>query len=246
MPEPNANPDWEDRGTSYAEAERTREWPHLPLFGVYPALVVDNLDPEGMGRVRIVLPWAPDPRGGEYQAWARVATLMAGNLRGTWFLPEVDDEVLVAFEAGDPTRPFVVGALWNGEDRPPQESSAGEPVDYKVIRSRQGVQITLDDSSGGEKLTLETPAGHQVTLDDGAGEVNVQDQHGNQVRLHAGGVSITATAGVQVDASSVDIESGIVTVKSGMARFEGVVQCDTLVSNAVVSSSYTPGAGNIW
>ena len=66
------------------------------------------------------LPWSPDPDSGFYEAWARQATLMAGNDRGTWFIPEVDDELLVVFEAGDPSRPYVIGALWNGRDAPPE------------------------------------------------------------------------------------------------------------------------------
>src|SRR5204863_851322 len=85
-------------------------------YGVYPALVSDIKDPDGQGRVKVTLPWSPDPSGAEYAAWARLATLMGGNKRGSWFIPDVDDEVLVCFEAGDPRRPYVVGALWHGKD----------------------------------------------------------------------------------------------------------------------------------
>ena len=93
-------------------------------YGVYPALVVDIADPDGQGRVKVTLPWSPDAGGSRYEAWARLATLMAGNNRGSWFIPDVDDEVLVAFEGGDPRRPYVVGGLWNGRTGRPSRWTA--------------------------------------------------------------------------------------------------------------------------
>ncbi|MFD0449555.1 phage baseplate assembly protein V [Rhodococcus aetherivorans] len=87
---------------------------------MYPATVTDVADPDGQGRVRIRLPWTPDTDRDGYETWARLATLMAGAGRGTWFVPEVDDEVLAAFWAGDPDQPYVIGALWNGQDAPPR------------------------------------------------------------------------------------------------------------------------------
>ena len=81
------------------------------FYGVYVAQVVDNNDPDGQGRIRIKLPWSPDSGDGEYQVWARLATMMAGNNRGTWFIPDVDDEVLVAFNAGDPRHPYTLALL---------------------------------------------------------------------------------------------------------------------------------------
>src|ERR1700738_660643 len=71
-------------------------------YGVYPALVLANNDPDGQGRVKIALPWAADTGNQQYEAWARFATFMGGNNRGSWFIPDIDDEVLVTFEGGDP------------------------------------------------------------------------------------------------------------------------------------------------
>ena len=82
-------------------------------YSVYPALVIDIKDPEGQGRVKITLPWSPDTGSARYEAWARLATFMGGNNRGSWFIPDVNDEVLVVFEGGDPRRPYVIGGLWN-------------------------------------------------------------------------------------------------------------------------------------
>ena len=215
-------------------------------FGVYPAVVTDIADPDGQGRVKVRLPWSPDASSDRYEAWARIATLMAGNDRGTWFIPDVEDEVLVAFEAGHPARPYVVGALWNGQDAPP-ESMDGAGNNYvKTIRSRNGVVITFDDQDGQESLLLETPGGQTVKLSDGPGVVLIEDSNGNSAKLESSGVTITAAAKLTVNAGTVEVNAGMVTVNAGMSKFSGVVQCDTLITNLVVSSSYTPGAGNVW
>jgi uncharacterized protein involved in type VI secretion and phage assembly len=216
------------------------------MYGVYTALVADIVDPDGQGRVRVRLPWAPDDEGQGYEAWARLATLMAGPDRGSWFVPDVDDEVLVAFEFGDPRRPYVVGALWNGQDAPP-DTMDGPGRNYrKTLRSRNGVTVTLDDQDGQERLVLETPGGQRITLKDGPGTVEVVDSNGNSVTLDTSGVTVQASGKVTVSASTVEISAGMVTVNAGMSRFSGVVQADTVITNSVVSASYTPGAGNIW
>jgi uncharacterized protein involved in type VI secretion and phage assembly len=196
--------------------------------------------------VKVTLPWAPDTAGGRYEAWARLATLMAGNNRGSWFVPDPGDEVLVAFEGGDPRRLYIVGGLWNGSDAPP-ESMDGVGKNYKkVIRSRNGVKVTLDDTDGQEKLILETPGGQKMTMKDGPGMVEILDSNGNSVKLETSGITVNAAAKVTINASQVAVSAGMVTVDAGMSKFSGVVQADTIISNSVISASYTPGAGNIW
>lgn len=215
-------------------------------YGVLPALVVDIKDPDTQGRVKVTLPWSVDAKGERYEAWARLATMLGGNNRGSWFIPDVDDEVLVAFEHGDPRRPYVLGGLWNGQDSAP-ESMDGAGNNYKkVLRSRNGVKITLDDQDGQEQLILETPGGQKFTLKDGPGSVEVADSNGNSIKMEASGITINASAKVTVNASQLAISAGMVTVDAGMSKFSGVVQADTVISNSVVSASYTPGAGNIW
>jgi uncharacterized protein involved in type VI secretion and phage assembly len=215
-------------------------------YGVYPALVSDIKDPDGQGRVKVTLPWSPDTGSERYEAWARVATLMGGNNRGSWFIPDVNDEVLIVFEGGDPRRPYVIGGLWNGSDAPPDSMDGGGNNFKKVLRSRNGVKITLDDKDGHEQLILETPGGQKITLKDGPGSVEVVDSNGNSVKLETSGITVTAAAKVTVNASQVAISAGLVTVDAGMSKFSGVVQADTVISNSVISASYTPGAGNIW
>ena len=226
--------------------------PRLPVglggrfYGVYPALVSDVNDPDAQGRVKVKLPWSLDPSGEAYEAWARLATLMAGANRGSWFVPDVDDEVLVSFGGGDPSQPFVVGALWNGSDAPPASMDAGGKNDKKVLRSRNGVVVTLDDTDGAEAFVVETPGGQRLTLHDGPGSVTVEDANGNAIKLEASGITIQSSAKVTVQAAQVAVSAALVQVDAGMSKFSGVVKCDTLITNAVVSSSYTPGAGNVW
>ena len=215
-------------------------------YGVFPALVTDIKDPDNQGRVKVSLPWAPDTGGGRFEAWARLATMMGGNNRGSWFVPDNNDEVLVAFESGDPRRPYVIGGLWNGTDAAP-ESMDGSGNNYKkVLRSRNGVKVTLDDQDGQEKFIAETPGGQKITLKDGAGAVEIVDSSGNSVKLESSGVTITAASKMTINASTLSISAGSVTVDAGMSKFSGVVQADTVIATSVVGTSYTPGAGNIW
>ncbi len=164
---------------------------------------------------------------------------MAGNNRGTWFIPDKNDEVLVAFEGGNPRRPYVIGALWNGQDAPPEQMDGAGDNNVKTILSRQGVRITLDDTDRAVKLRLETPGGQSIVLSDADNSIVAEDSNGNTIKMEVQGITITASGTLEIDAS-------MVTVNSGMSQFSGVVQCSTLITNSVVSASYTPGAGNIW
>ena len=215
-------------------------------YGAFPALVTDIVDPEGLGRVKIALPWSPDTAGARYETWARLATFMAGNNRGSWFIPDVDDEVLIVFEGGDPRRPYVIGSLWNGKDSPPESMDGAGKNFKKVLRSRNGVKLTMDDTDGREQFILETPGGQKLTLKDGPGAVEIVDSNGNSIKMETSGITITAAAKVTINASQVAVSAGMVTVDAAMSKFSGVVQCDTMISNSVISASYTPGAGNIW
>jgi uncharacterized protein involved in type VI secretion and phage assembly len=114
------------------------------IFGVVVGVVTNNQDPEKMGRVKVRFPWLNET---DESHWARVATLMAGKDRGTWFLPEVDDEVLVAFGHGDVRFPYVVGALWNGVDTPPRDNDDGKNNE-RVVKSRLGHELIFGDEGG--------------------------------------------------------------------------------------------------
>lgn len=225
----------------------TRANPEMPenrLFGLYNAVVIENVDPEGQARVLIRLPgWG---EGGKHDAaWARVSTLDAGKNAGTWFIPDVGDEVVVAFIGGDARQPIVLGALWNGEHAPPETVETGNP--RRMIKTRAGSRLMWDDTSGEEAIRLETTGGASLTLSDAPdGGITLRTDSGTSVEIGPTGVTVTADGTVEVRSAHVAVTAGMVTVDAGMSRFSGVVQCSTLIATSVVASSYTPGAGNIW
>jgi uncharacterized protein involved in type VI secretion and phage assembly len=212
--------------------------------GVCTAVVIDNVDPDNCGRVKVRLRELSGPGASATETWARIATLMAGDNRGTWFIPDVKDEVLIAFEAGDMSRPYVIGALWNGTNLPPETMGANHTK--KFLGSRSGIKITLDDKNGHESFLVETPGGQRLVLEDGPGAVEISDSNGNSVKLETTGITVTAAANVTINASRVEVNSDMFRVNAAMSEFSGMVQCDTLISDSVVSASYSPGAGNIW
>jgi len=215
-------------------------------LGVYPAVVSDIKDPDGIGRVKVTLPWAPDTGSDRYEAWARLATLMGGKKRGSWFIPDVDDEVLVVFEGGDVRRPYVIGGLWNGKDTPPESMDGGGRNFKKVLRSRNGVKITLDDSDGREQFIAETPGGQKITLKDGPGSIELSDSNGNSLRMEASGITLTTSASLTMNASTVTVNASSVTVTGATTLSSTLVVGASITTPAITSASYTPGAGNIW
>jgi uncharacterized protein involved in type VI secretion and phage assembly len=215
-------------------------------YGVYPAVVSDISDPESSGRVKITLPWAPDTGSEKYDAWARLATFMAGDNRGSWFIPDVGDEVLVAFEGGDPRRPYVIGALWNGQDKAPESMDGGGKNYKKVLRSRNGVKITLDDKDGQEQFIAETPGGQKLTLKDGPGSIELADSNGNSIKMEASGITITTSASLTINASTATVNASSVTVTGSTTLSSTLMVGASITTPSITSASYTPGAGNVW
>jgi uncharacterized protein involved in type VI secretion and phage assembly len=228
---------------------RARRLLEIPLpglfYGGYLAEVVSLDDPDALARVQLRLLNFDGVDGHDGPIWARVACPFAGDNRGAFLLPDVGDEVFVVFVNGDPRLPVIVGGLWNGTDSPPETISGGRNR-RKVIRSKNGVKITLDDQTGQEQFIVETPGGQRITLKDGPGSIIVEDSNGNSTKLEPSGVTVTTSSKTTVNASLVEITAGMVTVNAGLSRFSGVVQADTVISNTVISATYTPGAGNIW
>jgi uncharacterized protein involved in type VI secretion and phage assembly len=187
------------------------------IAGVVVGIVTNNKDPDGMGRVKVRFPWRDDE---DESFWARVATMMAGSDRGSYFLPEVDDEVLIAFDHGDVHHPYVIGALWNGKDKPPEENSDGKN-NIRKIRSRSGHEIILDDSQGQEKVTIKTNAGHQILLDDSSGgeKIEIKDKTGsNKIVIDSmqNSIAIQSTMKLTIKSATVEIEADtMLTVKAG-------------------------------
>ena len=131
---------------------------------------------------------------------------------------------------------------------PATKKSSGTKASPRKVKQVIGARakITLDDSRGPEVITIETPAGQIITLSAAGRAVDIADGNGNKIRLEPTGITIAAAGKVTVKATEVKVNAGTVTVDAGVTRFTGVVQCDALISNSVVSASYSPGAGNIW
>jgi uncharacterized protein involved in type VI secretion and phage assembly len=193
------------------EEARTRR-----INGVVVGIVTNNQDPDGMGRVKLEFPWLSDSNE---SYWARIATLMAGQDRGSFFLPEVGDEVLVAFEHGDINHPYVVGALWNGVDTPPETNSDGEN-NIRKMRSRSGHQITFDDTSNQEKVEILTNGGHQIVLDDSSGQEKLEiiDKTGsNSIKIDSvqNSIAIESALNLSIEAPMIEIKSsGTMTIQA--------------------------------
>ena len=209
--------------------------------GVFPGVVADNVDPENLERVKVHLPRLNVSGQNGEDTWARMSTSMTGKNREACSVPEVGDEVLVAFEAGDFRRAYVIGYLCKGTKSPPETTDTNN-----VLISRSGVKITLGEQNGQECFIVETPAGQNLTLTDGPTSIGISDGNGNSVKFETGGVTVNSSGKVTINASQIEISAGMISVDAGMSKFSGVVQCDTLIANGVVSASYTPGAGNIW
>jgi uncharacterized protein involved in type VI secretion and phage assembly len=175
--------------------------PGQHIAGVAAGIVTDNEDPEGLGRVKLRYPWRSTEDSSD---WVRITSAMAGEDRGTFFLPEVGDEVLVAFEHGDIHYPYVIGALWNSDDVPPVEKA--DQTDVRKIRSRSGHEVVFDDTDGAETVEIRTAGGHEVILDDGENRVTIRDSAGQSIILDAERESVTIEGGSKLSLSAQSIE----------------------------------------
>jgi uncharacterized protein involved in type VI secretion and phage assembly len=203
------------------------------LHSLHLAEVVTNDDPENRGRIRGRL------LANTMEVWASVVVGSAGQGYGVKCLPKVGEIVVIAFVT--PEQPLVLGSLWSGQDSAPEENAE----DHYTVRTPAGTVLDFDDSDG-PRVQVRTPQGHSITITDGdGGEVEIQ-RGGQTITMTASEIAINSSGKVSVQAASVDVSAGMVQVDAGMSKFSGVVQADTVIANAVVGTSYTPGAGNIW
>ena len=218
--------------------------PSAWLHGAHLATVVDVLDPLDAGRVKVAM-YATDPDG-EGTLWARVAVPFAGDNCGTYFIPDVGDEVLVIFVAGAANAPVVMGSLWNAATDVP-ETLTGNKVDRWSITGRAGTRIAIvEQSPSQEKIEIETPGGVKAVLTDAGGGDIWLDVGVSRIQLNSQGISIATGQKVTVKATDIEITSGKIRVNAAHTQFNGIVQANVVVTDSVISTSYTPGAGNVW
>ena len=212
-------------------------------------VVTNNKDPDELGRVRVKYPWLSES---DESAWARVVSPMAGDGRGFLYLPEVDDEVLIGFEHGDIHRPFVVGALWNGKDKLPMNASqavGGDgKVNKRVLKSRSGHTVTLDDTAGGEEITIVDKTGNNKIIfhsPDNSMQIKVQ---GDLTIEAQGKITLKGTTGVEMSSmadfsikglTGVDVSSQTQLSLSGQVSAELSSTAQTTIQGALVNVNGT-------
>jgi len=194
------------------EVEGTRTRVHGLTLGT----VTSVIDPKALGRVKVSLPWLS---GSVNSAWARIATAWAGGSRGTYLLPEVGDEVVVAFLHGDLKHPYIVGFVWNDTDRPPEVTPL---LERRELKSKSGHKVVFDDLTAVWSLTLHSQGGHTVKLDDTAGamKISISDSSQNlsieldsvtgkiMIKSAIGDIVLSAPLGqISLKAPSIDIHA---------------------------------------
>lgn len=168
--------------------------------GLAVAVVTQNKDEEGLGRVKVRYPWHEKPRE---SYWARLAVPMAGDARGTVFIPEIEDEVLVAFEREDLRFPYVLGGLW-GKDKPPVANTDGKN-DKRIVKSRKKHYLLFDDGAQGV-VELAHENGGVVRFTDN--EIELKDARGNQLKIEKSGtVTLQANGQLKIKAATISIEA---------------------------------------
>ncbi len=175
-----------------------------PRHGLAIGIVTNNKDPKERGRVKVKYPTLSEEKESD---WARVVSPGGGIERGLEFLPEVNDEVLIGFEQGDIHHPYVLGGLWNGKDAAPKKTSAvvssSGAVERRLIRSRTGHLITLDDSSGSPGITVEDSKGNKLFIDTKKGSITLEASH--SIEIKAENITINGSKVVAIDGGAIKL-----------------------------------------
>jgi uncharacterized protein involved in type VI secretion and phage assembly len=188
--------------------------------GVVVGIVTNAKDPEDLARVKVKYPTISEELESN---WARLVNPMAGPGRGFEFIPEVNDEVLIAFEYNDFNKPYILGVLWNGKDKPPVTSKDAvndKGVNKRIIKTRSGHTITLDDTEKAEQISIVSKSGHTITLDDKNGEEKIStidktkknsiviDSKANTLTIKADGdISMETPKNVTIKGSKITLDA---------------------------------------
>jgi len=184
------------------------------------AKVVSNTDQANLGRVQIKLRWNPGST-----LWARVAVPMAGSQNGTYFMPQPDDEVLVAFNQADLTEAYVIGCLWSSPRRPPKASPL-DPKNVRVIRTPAGHELLFDDQQN--LVSLTTKSQQHITLAQDRIEVSAGNGKSTLTLGSSGDITIKAAQSISIEAPSVSVtgSSQLELKSSAKASLSGGGLCE--------------------
>ena len=164
----------------------------FPVAESQPATIISNEDPAGLGRVQVAFAWQKQQGG--HTPWIRMINPHSGGGKGFYFIPEVGEEVLVAFEGGNAEKPFVLGAMYNGSASSSNYYTSGN--DQKVIHTRSGTKMIFNDAAG--SIFIEDPSGNTWKMD---GEGNIEVNAPKNFTLTAGdNVNISAGKNVNINA----------------------------------------------
>jgi phage baseplate assembly protein V len=224
------------------------------FYGVVEGLVTDNADPDHEGKVRVKFPWFDDDTITE---WCRVLQPYAGSGYGTFFVPEVGDEVVIGFAHGDMRLPIILGGVYNGKDKPPSYRDASK--DEKLIKTKGGHEILLNDSKGSQGIKITTNGGHTIDLDDqgksvavntsGGQSITLDDQGGSITVTTSGGQSITLDPGGGVTISATQVTIDATSISLGQAAISSLIRGETFLGlfnahvhpvNLLTMSTLTP------
>ncbi len=207
-------------------------------FGVYPAIVTSIVaDQKQLGRIEVKFPWLGEA-GKNVRALATLCSPYADDGQGWEILPAVDSQVVVAFEAGRLSRPYILGACWNGQEKLPEKPA--EANNKRLIKTRSGSLLEFDDSAGAAKVTLSLKSGHVLELDDGGSTVTLKHKNGSSLKFESSGnVTLTATGQLVINASAVQVNAASDT-------HSGSLTCTAVTATSVSTPLYSQGAGNIW
>lgn len=174
---------------------------------------------------------------------ARMMMPMTGNKRGTYFMPEIGDEVVVAFDSSDTNMPIILGAVWNNSSQPPDQARPSADNNIRTIVSRSGHEISLDDTAAAQKVVIKTQGGHQVALDDTApGKITIQSRLGSKIELDEATMTITILAPLKIDlqAAALNIGAAAVTMGPPTALPTPVPPMPTQVTSPVMIDMQAP------
>ncbi len=181
-----------------------------PTCETQSAIVIDNKDPEKLGRIQVRFFWQTS---NDNSPWIRIVSPYSGAERGFYFVPEIDDEVLVGFEANDAERPYIIGSLYHGKHKPtgkfPNNNNS-----FKGIVTQSNLMIELDDEN--KQTSISTPGGNIVQLSDNGG-IQMTDSSGNSVELSSSGITLNSGGEINITAGSdITISAGAnANVESG-------------------------------